>query len=135
MASSSYFKSYDKLNDKSDYHAWKMSLDLTLEEQDVMDYVQGKITESPSNAPAAAKTKYKKGEVKSKKIIVDSIHKPLVALFLIWKHLRRCMTKWLGCSQQIMQSSPLAEEQVERHQDGQRRIHSILLHEDYQDQE
>ena len=36
---SSYFKYDDKLNDKSDYHAWKMSLDLTLEEQDVMDYV------------------------------------------------------------------------------------------------
>ena len=43
MASTSYFKSDDKLHDKSDYHAWKMSLDLTLEEQDVMDYVQGKI--------------------------------------------------------------------------------------------
>ena len=79
MASTSYFKSDDKLHDKSDYHAWKMSLDLTLEEQDVMDYVQGKITEPPSNAPATAKTKYKKGEVKAKKIIRDSIHKHLVA--------------------------------------------------------
>ena len=78
MASSSYFKSDDKLTDKSDYHAWKMSLDLTLEEQDVMDYVQGKINEPPSNAPAATKTKYKKGEVKAK-IIRDPIHKHLVA--------------------------------------------------------
>ncbi len=56
-----------------------MSLDFTLEEQDVMDYVQGKILEPPSNAPATAKTKYKKGEVKAKKIIWDSIHKHLVA--------------------------------------------------------
>ena len=75
----SYFKPDDKLNDKFDYHAWKMSLDLTLEEQDVMDYVQGKITEPPSNALAAAKTKYKKGEVKAKKFIRDSINKHLVA--------------------------------------------------------
>jgi len=79
MASSSYFKSDDKLNDKSDYHAWKMSLDLTLEEHDVMEYVQGKIIEPPSNALIVAKTKYKKGEVKAKKIIRDSIHKHLVA--------------------------------------------------------
>jgi len=56
MASTSYFKSDDKLHDKSDYHAWKMSLDLTLKEQDVMDYVQGKILEPPSNALATAKT-------------------------------------------------------------------------------
>ena len=79
MASSSYFKSDGKLKDKSDYHAWKMSLDLTLEEQDVMDYVQGKITEPPSNALTVAKTKYKKGENKAQKIIRDSIHKHLVA--------------------------------------------------------
>ena len=44
-----------------------------------MDYVQEKITEPPSNAPAAAKTNYKKGEVKSKQIIRDSINKHLVA--------------------------------------------------------
>lgn len=79
MASTSYFKFDDKLRDKFDYHAYNMSLDLTLEEQDVMDYVQGKITEPPSNALATTKTKYKKGEVKAKKIIRDSIHKHLVA--------------------------------------------------------
>lgn len=50
MASTSYFKTEDKLSDKSDYHAWKMTLDLTLEEHDAMDYVQGKVVEPPSNA-------------------------------------------------------------------------------------
>ena len=79
MPTTSYFKSEDKLKDNSDYHAWKMSLDLTLEEHDVMDYVQGKIAEPPSNASTVTKTKYKKGEVKAKKIIMDSIHKHLVA--------------------------------------------------------
>ena len=44
-----------------------------------MDYVKGNITEPPSNAPATAKTKYKKGEVKAKTIIIDSIQKHLVA--------------------------------------------------------
>ena len=56
-----------------------MSLDLVLEDQDVIDYVQGKIHEPPSNAPAATKMKYRKGENKAKMIIRDSIHKHLVA--------------------------------------------------------
>ena len=41
MDSSTYkgFKADDKLIDNYDYHAWKMSLDLALGDQDVMDYV------------------------------------------------------------------------------------------------
>ena len=81
MASTSYFIPDDTLNDKFDYHAWKMSLDLTLEEQDVMDHVEGNIIEPPSNELNTSKTKYKKGEVKAKKIIRDSINKHLVAYF------------------------------------------------------
>lgn len=61
MATTSYFKSEDKLKDESDYHAWKMTLDLTLEGHDAMDYVQERVVEPPSNAPATTKTKYKKG--------------------------------------------------------------------------
>jgi len=53
MTTTSYFKSKDKLKDKSDYHAWKMYLDLTLEENDAMDYVKGRVVEPPSNAPTA----------------------------------------------------------------------------------
>ena len=79
MASTSYFKTEDKLNDKSDYHAWKMTLDLTLEEHDGMDYVQGKVVEPPSNALYVAKMKYRKGEVKATKFLIDSIQKHLVA--------------------------------------------------------
>ena len=77
-----------------------MSLDLTLEEQDVMDYVQGKISEPPSSAPVAAKTKNKKGEVKAKKIIRDSIHKHLVPYI---SNLNTS-TGWLACSNLAMQT-------------------------------
>ena len=43
-----------------------------LEDQDVMDdYVHGKIQEPPSTTTAAAKTKYKKGEIKAKLMIKD----------------------------------------------------------------
>ena len=63
----------------NNYHAWKMTLDLTLEEHEVLDYVQGKVVEPPSNAPTVAKTKYRKGEVKAKKILIDSIQNNLVS--------------------------------------------------------
>ena len=56
-----------------------MTLDLMLEDQDVMDYVQVKIQEPPSTTTVAAKTKYKKGEIKAKLMIRDSMHKSLVA--------------------------------------------------------
>ena len=56
-----------------------MSLDLVLEDQDIMDYVQGNIQEPPTNAVVATKMKYRKGEIKAKMIIQDSIHKHLVA--------------------------------------------------------
>ena len=55
MGSTNYgFKEDDKLIGKDDFHAWKMILDLKLEDQDVMDYVQGKIQEPPSTATVAA---------------------------------------------------------------------------------
>ena len=81
MGNSNYngFKDDDKLTGKEDFHAWKMTLDLMLEDQDAMDDVQGKIQEPPSSAPAATKSKYKKGEIKAKLMIWDSIHKSLVA--------------------------------------------------------
>eukprot|EP00253_Pinus_taeda_P016183 PITA_16183 len=44
-----------------------------------MDYVKGRKTEPPSSAFAVVQTKSKKLQTKAKKIIVDSIHKPLVA--------------------------------------------------------
>ena len=79
MGSSTHFPAEDKLREKSNYHRWKMSLDLTVEEQEVLDYVRGRITKPPSNAPVATRNKYTKGEIKAKKIIQDSIDKRLVA--------------------------------------------------------
>jgi hypothetical protein len=79
MGSSTLFPAEDKLREKADYHGWKMSIDLTLEDQGVLDHVRGNIVEPPSNASAAAWNKWKNGEVKTKKIIRDSIDKRLVA--------------------------------------------------------
>ena len=45
----------------------------------MLDHVRGRITKLPSNASAATRNKYTKGEVKVKKIFRDSIDKRLVA--------------------------------------------------------
>eukprot|EP00253_Pinus_taeda_P027530 PITA_27530 len=79
MGSSTHFPAEDKLREKSDYHEWKMSLDLTLEEKEALDHVRGGIVEPPSNASATARNKSTKGKVKARKIIRDSIDKRLVA--------------------------------------------------------
>lgn len=57
------FKENDKLTGSDDFHAWKMILDLKLEDHDLLDHVTGKIQEPPSNASAAVRNKYKKGEI------------------------------------------------------------------------
>eukprot|EP00253_Pinus_taeda_P001578 PITA_01578 len=79
MGSSAHFPAKDKFCEKSDYHRWKMSLNLTLEEQEVLDHVRGRIVEPPSNASIATTNKWTKGEFKARKIIRDSIDKRLVA--------------------------------------------------------
>jgi len=79
MGSSSHFPAEDKLREKSEYHGWEMSLDLTLEEQEVLNHVRGRIYEPPSNASTTARNKLTSVEVKAKKIIRDSINKRLMA--------------------------------------------------------
>jgi len=73
-----------------------MSFDLTLEEQEVMDYVQGKILEPPSNASAATKTKYNRAEVKAKKINRDSIDNHLMAYISELKTSKEIYDKLVG---------------------------------------
>lgn len=70
---SSYFNIEEKLNDASNFTTWSDILDLTLEEIDVMEYVEGNVVETPESAITNVKSKYKKCEVKAKKIIVDSL--------------------------------------------------------------
>ena len=68
-----------------------MTINLTLEEHEVLDYVQGKVVEPPSNAPATDITKYRKGEVKANKILVETIQKHLISYILDMELPRKCM--------------------------------------------
>ena len=51
---------------------------ITLEEQDVLEYVESEVANPPENSNAAIKAKYKKGEVKAKRINLDSLRDHLI---------------------------------------------------------
>ena len=66
------------LVDASNFFPWKAKLDITLEEHDVLEYVEGEIKEPTENSNVAIKVRFKKREVKAKKIILDSLGDHLV---------------------------------------------------------
>ena len=53
-------------------------LDVTLDENDVLEYVEGKVPEPPENAFSTINSKYKKCEVKAKIIIIGSLRDHLI---------------------------------------------------------
>lgn len=59
--STSYFKNTEKLGDSSNFTAWKIRLEVILEDIDILEYVEGKVPKPTENALAATKSKYKKG--------------------------------------------------------------------------
>eukprot|EP00253_Pinus_taeda_P032761 PITA_32761 len=76
---SSSFKENEKLGDSSNFAARKVRLEIIVDNNDVMGYIQGKVSEPPENASVAAKNKHKKGELKAKQIIVDALQDNLLA--------------------------------------------------------
>jgi len=50
-----------------------------IDNNDVLDYIQGKVSEPPENASVIVKYKHKKGELKAKQIIADGLQDNLLA--------------------------------------------------------
>ena len=73
----SFCKENNKLIGASNYLAWKKIIDLILKEQEVMKYVLGEITKLGKDKSQEL-AKYKKGEVRAQRIIVESIKDSLV---------------------------------------------------------
>jgi hypothetical protein len=75
-----YMKSENKLDEASNFRAWKTRIDLILAKNKVLDIVKGKIVEpkfeegkekEPQNV--AVMEKFKDGDINAMSIIVDSI--------------------------------------------------------------
>ena len=67
------------MGDASNFGAWKVKLEIIADNNDVLEYIQGRMPEPPENASASLKNRYKKGESKAKKIITDGLQDHLLA--------------------------------------------------------
>ena len=67
------------MGDSSNFAAWKIRLKIITDRNDVLEYIQGNVPEPLDNAFAATNNKYNKGELKTKKIIADSLQDSLLA--------------------------------------------------------
>ena len=77
---SSYtFKEHENFGDASNFTTWKVRLEIIADNNDVLDFIQGRVPEPPVNASAVVKNKHKKGELKAKQIIVDGLQGNLLA--------------------------------------------------------
>lgn len=74
----SYFKDNEKLVDASGFTSWKTRTNVTLDEYDVLEYVEGNISVPPENSPQVVKSEYKKGEIKDKNTVIDSLRDHLL---------------------------------------------------------
>ncbi len=92
----SHFKMDEKLDDSSNYVVWRTRLDVTLDENDVLGYVEGKVPKPLENASTAIKSKYKKGEIKAKNIIIDSLREHLIFYILKLKKSKEMYDKLVG---------------------------------------
>lgn len=77
--SSSLFKENDKLGDSSNFSTWKIRLEIIIDNNDVLEYIQWKLYNPLENSSIFSKNKYKKGESKAKKIIVYGLQENFLA--------------------------------------------------------
>ncbi len=88
----SYLKVEEKLNDASNIGPWKAKLYITLEEHEILEYVEGTIVDPLENSSATVKSKHKNGEIKARKIILILLVIISLLMFLVWRKLKNCMT-------------------------------------------
>ena len=72
-----FFKERNKLVCISKFLSWKKITDINLIENEVMDHIKGSTT-LPSKEDTQAHAKYKKGEVRAQRILIESIKDSLI---------------------------------------------------------
>ena len=77
--SSSTFEEHAKLGDTSNFVAQKVRLEIIADENNVFEYIQGKMLEPSKYAFVVIKKRYKKGESKVKQILAYVLQDHLLA--------------------------------------------------------
>ena len=72
---SSSMRVEDKLDGSDNFRYWKYVIQLSLEENELLDYIKKML---PKPEDEEAKEKFKKNEVKAKRILTDSIKDHLI---------------------------------------------------------
>ena len=67
------------MGDASNFATCKVRFEIRADNNGVLEYIQGRMLELPKNASACLNNRYKKGESKEKKIIVDGLQDHLLA--------------------------------------------------------
>jgi len=67
------------MGDSSNFATWKVRLEIIVVNNDVLDYIQGKVPEPTESAFATVKNKHKKGVLKEKKIIANGLQDNLLS--------------------------------------------------------
>jgi len=62
--SSSFFKEHENLGDSSKFVAWKVGLEIIADNNDVLDFIQGRVPDPPKNASSSIKNKHMKCDLK-----------------------------------------------------------------------
>ena len=105
MITSSYFKVEEKLNDASNFGPQKTRLDITLkehqiditlEEHEVLEYVEDTIADPLENSSVSVKSKYKKDEIKARRIILDSLSDHLITYVFGLEKAKEMYDKLIG---------------------------------------
>jgi len=65
----------DKLDSASNFRSWKTMILFILEENDILNHVKGEISKQEGDEE---KSKYKKNEVKAKRILIDYVKDHLI---------------------------------------------------------
>lgn len=75
----SFFKENENLGDSSNFVAWKVRSETICDNNNVLDYIQGKVPEPSENSCVFVKNKHTKCELKEKQIMTDGLQDNLLA--------------------------------------------------------
>ena len=67
------------MGDSSNFAAWKFKLEIITDNNDVLDYIQGRVPKPPEIASVVVRNKHKKDELEAKQIIADGLQDNLLA--------------------------------------------------------
>jgi hypothetical protein len=129
MASAS-LRFEDRLDGASNFCPWRERISLVLEENGLLEIVEGKVAAPADPVQLAAHTKK---DVKAKRILVDGVKDHIIPHFSGKKTTKDMWEALVKLYQSENQSRKMLLREVEKHKDGQGRVSGHLPHKVHSD--